>query len=473
MSGRRDRIALGALATLGALSIVGHGVLARSRGWSGAEDLRAFLVTLAVLFVLYGAALVVCARRSWSGHGPAVVILFVAAACRLALLPAGTDGWSSVASDLVQRDEEPVYSTYLLYDHDVWRYLWDGRVTLAGVDPYRFSPGWIENAADDGDPRFAWALDEPWATITTRIGYADYRTIYPPLAQLAFAASTAVVPGSVAAWKLLLLLADLATCVLLIDLGRRTLDRPAVAVIYAWNPLVTKELIGSGHVDALAILALVCVVWALERGRDGLALGALAAAVLVKLTPLLVAPVVLCHTAPRRWWLLPALGVAIWAPWLGSLPIVVDSLRAFARDWAFNAGPWTVALAASRALGVDGRGVADLLSLALGGAVIAWVSWRARDADTAGVATAMGWILGAWVLLSSTVMPWYLLWALPLLAFDRRGRIAWPIVTAASVLSYGVYVDGVERVAWLAVEYVVVIAAVGWAAISCRARAGP
>ncbi|MEO1086284.1 MAG: hypothetical protein AAFY88_18770, partial [Acidobacteriota bacterium] len=146
-----------------------------------------------------------------------------------------------------------------------------------------------------------------------------------------------------------------------------------------------------------------------------------------------------------------------------SLPTLVDSLRAFSRDWAFNAGFWNATLAASHRAGFEGRGVADAVSLGLTAAVIAYLAWRPLP-GVAGLATDVGWVLGLYVVLSPTVMPWYLLWALPLLAFGagRSGlswnALAWPAVTAASLVSYGVYFDGAERAAWLAWEHAMIAA---------------
>ncbi|MEO1370423.1 MAG: hypothetical protein AAFX50_24850, partial [Acidobacteriota bacterium] len=365
-----------------------------------------------------------------------------AALFRLALLPAGAvDGWSGVADDLKLRgDREPGYRTFLLYDNDVWRYLWDGQLLRTGTNTYLLSPNQIEELADDGDPRFAWLDGEPWGTIHHRIGYADLRTVYPPLAQAVFVAASAVVPGSTAVLKLILILADVATCWLLADLARRVLGRPELAVIYAWNPLAIKEIAGSAHVDALAVLALVLAVWLLERGRERASLLALAAAILVKLTPLLAAPLFLRRIPWRRWWVLPAAGAVAYLPLVTSLPTIVDSLRVFSRDWAFNAGFWNATLAASHAAGFEGRGAADAVSLALTAMAIAHLAWRPLP-GVAGLATDVGWVLGLYVVLSPTVMPWYLLWALPLLAFGagRTGRkwtaLAWPVVTAASLVS--------------------------------------
>ena len=59
---------------------------------------------------------------------------------------------------------------------DVNRYVWDGRVQAAGVNPYRYMPG---------DPALARLRDDQ---VYPRINRAEYApTIYPPAAQVIFA----------------------------------------------------------------------------------------------------------------------------------------------------------------------------------------------------------------------------------------------------------------------------------------------
>ena len=64
---------------------------------------------------------------------------------------------------------DPLLST------DIYRYIWDGRVQAAGINPYRYFP------AHDA---LAHLRD---ATIFPRINRADYAvTIYPPVAEFFF-----------------------------------------------------------------------------------------------------------------------------------------------------------------------------------------------------------------------------------------------------------------------------------------------
>jgi alpha-1,6-mannosyltransferase len=64
---------------------------------------------------------------------------------------------------------------------DMYRYVWDGRVQLAGINPYRYVP-----AAD----QLAFLRD---AAVYPNINRAEYaHTVYPPVAQAIFALPDAI-----------------------------------------------------------------------------------------------------------------------------------------------------------------------------------------------------------------------------------------------------------------------------------------
>ena len=77
---------------------------------------------------------------------------------------------------------------------DIFRYVWDGRVQLADINPYLYAPSApeVEHLRD---------------ALYHSINHAAIPTIYPPLAQLFFRA-ICVLSATPAAFKLALLLCD-------------------------------------------------------------------------------------------------------------------------------------------------------------------------------------------------------------------------------------------------------------------------
>ena len=182
---------------------------------------------------------------------------------------------------------------------DIYRYVWDGRVQAAGINPYRYIPA---------DPALAALRDN---AIYPHINRRDYaRTIYPPMGQIIFRAIAAVSPSVLAVKVTMVGFEGLAIACLLRLL--RIARLPAARVlIYAWNPLAVWAFAGNGHVDAAALglvaLALLCRV----AGRDGLAGAVLAGAVLVKLLPLAIVPALWRPWSHATRWRAPLAGLAV------------------------------------------------------------------------------------------------------------------------------------------------------------------
>src|SRR5262249_32396315 len=194
---------------------------------------------------------------------------------------------------------------------DVYRYIWDGRVNAAGINPYRYVPL---------DPQLETLRDDD---IFPNINRSDTAgTIYSPLAQTIFFGITRI-NESVTAMKAAMVGFEMVTFTLLLRLlageGRPT----SRVVVYAWHPLPLWEFAGSGHIDAALIALAMAAFWAARRDRQGLAGVFVAGATLTKLYPAVLLPVLY-----RRWsWPMPvAFAGAIVA---GYLPFIGVGWRVF------------------------------------------------------------------------------------------------------------------------------------------------
>jgi len=159
---------------------------------------------------------------------------------------------------------------------DAHRYLWEGRVQLAGHNPFALAP----------DSDILTSLrDESWAHINHR----DYPAIYPPLAQLEFWAAAALHP-SVYTLKVLHTIWDALGVVVLASILAAGGGVPARALIYGACPLVLTAFCVEGHVDSLMILLLLlCWRWD-QRGHRVAAGMALGASIAAKLFPVVFLP---------------------------------------------------------------------------------------------------------------------------------------------------------------------------------------
>jgi glycosyl transferase family 87 len=205
---------------------------------------------------------------------------------------------------------------------DLYRYIWDGRVQAAGIDPYSYAPGAAGVVALRND--FLWSAHGPghygWCIKNTKnttdpadslvagcakLNRPGVPTVYPPVAegyffavQLAAPADDSTTPIQAAAAGL----AMLTTVILLFGLRGLGKD-PRLAALWAWCPTVALEAGQNGHIDvvavALTLVALLLLARARTDGRTALGGVLLGLAIATKVTPVLVVPAVL-----RRGWLL-------------------------------------------------------------------------------------------------------------------------------------------------------------------------
>lgn len=181
---------------------------------------------------------------------------------------------------------------------DVYRYVWDGQVQAAGINPYRYVPA---------DPALATLRDPDVYPFINRADYA--RTIYLPAAQVVFALVGRVTAGVTGMKAAMVGFEVIAAICLLRLLGLAGLPRERI-LIYAWNPLPLWSFACDGHVDAVAVGLLGLALLARSRHRDGVAGALLAGAALVKMLPVVVAPAFLR-------------GGSFWKPALAGLALIV------------------------------------------------------------------------------------------------------------------------------------------------------
>ena len=312
---------------------------------------------------------------------------------------------------------------------DMYRYVWDGRVQAAGIDPYRYPPAAPE-LAGQRDPGFLWSPDGRWCTPEagcTHINRPTVPTIYPPVAEAYFTVVHWLSPpgGRTGPMQFAAALFALATTMLL--LFARGCD-PRAAALWGWCPTIAVEAANNAHVDVLAAFLTALAVLLIARGRSWAGGAVLGLAIATKVTPVLVAPAL----ARRR----PvAVGVAaLLAVILVYLqhvavvgPKVLGYLPGYLREEGYAGGRRFALLT----LIVPGAWAAPLAVLVLAGVAL-WVL-RTADPDRPSAVWEAGVIMvGAALLVSAPGYPWYATLLVVLVA--ASGRAEWLGVAAAGYL---------------------------------------
>jgi hypothetical protein len=300
-------------------------------------------------------------------------------------------------------------------EDDYQRYLFDAGAVVAGMNPYAIVPAEAMEA-DPASPLGQLAAEA--GDTLRRINHPEYSTIYPPVAQAAFALAHLIGPYQIWAWRLVCLAGEAATVALILHLLARLGRHPLWAALYWLNPLMLKELAGSAHMEAVLMPLVLGALAGLLAGRHVIAAFVLALAAGVKIWPALLLPLVLAPLwrDPRRL----ALALAAFAvpAALLALPMALTALGrdsgliAYASGWRTNSAILPLIEA------VTGAGPAARVLIA--GMLISFsaaTAWRARDTDQESQILAAAAICGALFLLSPAQFPWYAAWVVVFLPF--------------------------------------------------------
>ena len=171
---------------------------------------------------------------------------------------------------------------------DFYRFIWDGRMILEGINPYLFTVDWF---ISQGEFPVAEAQ-------TLREGMGDLNaghfTNYPPINQLFFSIAALIagksILGSIVVMRLLIIAADFGT----LHFGKKLLEKLNIPVYnifwYILNPFIIIELTGNLHFEGVMIFFLVWSLYLLYMGKWQFAALVLAVSISVKLIPLIFLP---------------------------------------------------------------------------------------------------------------------------------------------------------------------------------------
>jgi alpha-1,6-mannosyltransferase len=386
-----------AIGVLGIASLVLYRVGLRA---NGPQDISWFLKIVALQTPLYLGA-VWLSLRSKESRSLLIVGLAFATIFRLSILFA------------------PPYLS-----DDIYRYVWDGRVQAAGINPYRYIPA---------DQSLLPLRDEK---IFPKINRRDSApTIYPPVAEAVYFLTTRISESVTWMKATMIAFEAIAVWATLQLLGSFGLARQRV-LIYAWHPLAVWEFAGSGHLDAFAIAFIALALLARRKNVETAVGIMLACATLVKFFP-----AVLFATLYQRWrWKMPlAFALTIVMAYLPYLSVgpkrVLGYLPGYASERGMISGEQYFLLGVvRRLLNLQVPAVAYLIfCLLVLIAVAAGLVYQQTHNDVAYMRGGLI-IASVFMVLLSPDFAWYFAWLIPFLCFIPSVPVLY--LTLSSFLLY-------------------------------------
>ena len=211
---------------------------------------------------------------------------------------------------------------------DVYRYMWDGRVQDAGINPYMYTP--VDHVLD-----FLHTDILP-----KKLNYADMKTIYFPLSQWLFYTGYKISGENVWGYKLLLLFFEMLTFFAIFLLLKK-LDLPKKFILlYALCPLPIIHFAIDAHLDGFGLPILLFAIYFYIGNKKILAYIFLGLSLTIKPIGLLFIPIF--FLTEKRWSnkiksvVIPMLAFSI-----QFIPYIIhtnpfEAFIIYSKNWTFN-----------------------------------------------------------------------------------------------------------------------------------------
>ncbi len=346
---------------------------------------------------------------------------------------------------------------------DFYRFLFDGHLIGKGVNPYSYLPA-------EAMGKLGLDVSEFWNTLFLNMNSQAYYSIYTPLNQFVFWLASLTgenLLANIVSLRVLLLVFEglnfyfLYRIIVLLHLPINRLW------LYAFNPLVILEITGNLHFEGMLLTGLLAAIYFYIRVAAGMSAMGWAFAVAVKLNPLLLGPFIVRIWKGNLRFLTVAgmLILVLLLPlvWEGNHKNFWDSFRLYQSTFEFNASIYYLLRSIGQILlGYNPIGtLGPMLNLLAFLLIITFSIWS-KVKDNQDVISSMVWLYFIYLILQTTVHPWYILPALGLsILTANRLFLLW---SATIFLSYSAYADpNVTEIGWLiVVQYGVVFGYAVW-----------
>lgn len=365
---------------------------------------------------------------------------------------------------------------------DFYRFIWDGRLFLAGLNPYDYTVFEILTE------QYVSNFQEPIEIAQSQLLYqgmgelnASNFSNYPPVNQMLFTLSAWIggksITATVVVMRLLLILADIG----ILFVGKQILEKlnldPKTIFWYFLNPFIIIELTGNLHFEGAMLFFMLAGILLLLNKHYVVAGLFVGISISVKLIPLMLLPLFFRHFVPK--WRLDKGWIRLGEFYLASLVAVaatflpfisLDFLDNFSKSiglwfqsFEFNASIYYII----RWIGYETIGwniIADVgrvLPLIIIGVLVLLGLFR-KIKSTVDLFSGLLLAISFYFLLSTTVHPWYIATPLLFSLFTRyRFALVWSGMVFFSYHAYGA--EGFSENLWIVgLEYLVVLGVFVW-----------
>ncbi len=279
---------------------------------------------------------------------------------------------------------------------DYYRYLWDGKVLVNGINPFQYPP------SSEGLNHLHSDL------LPAKVTYPHIKTIYFPLSQSAFAFAYLIGGETVWGLKIVILISDIFLTIGLFFLLKRMKINFKYGLIYILSPLIFYQFFIDAHIDILGICFFLFSIYFMND-RKIISSIFLGASLMVKPTFIIALPILFFYEkggfSKINRLLIPLILLAFsFIPFSFSAN-PFDTLMNYSRHWSFNGAAFNLFTSFIE----DTFVVRIILLLIFGGLYIGIVRYSTN------VISALYYSMVFLLIFSPVVHPWYAAWLIVLL----------------------------------------------------------
>ncbi|MGB6268815.1 MAG: mannosyltransferase [Olleya sp.] len=359
---------------------------------------------------------------------------------------------------------------------DFYRFIWDGRIILQGINPYLYTP---ESFISVGQ----YPINQTQELVNGMQALnASHYSNYPPINQFIFVLanlfSTTSILNSVIGLRLIIIAADIGT----LYFGSKLLTKLGLAkhkiFWYVLNPFIIIELTGNLHFEGVMIFFLIFSIYLLQLGKWRWSAVVFALSISTKLVPLLFLPIFIkwfrsnhdnskinFKTLISYYLIIGVTTVLLFAPFF-SMQFISNyskTVGLWFGNFEFNGSIYYIL----RAIGYAFTGynqvaiIGKILPILI--FTIVWIlALTRKNQNLKTLLTSMLFAIMFYLLLSTTVHPWYLATLLILSVFTNyKFPIVWSFIIIISYLAY-TNTDNVENLWVIGLEYLIVFGVLFW-----------
>jgi len=341
---------------------------------------------------------------------------------------------------------------------DFYRFLWDGRLLVQGINPYDYMPSELIGSKD-------LLLDN---RVYEQLNSQNYYSVYPPINQFVFFLSTLLFPhnslGTVIMMKSVILLFEIGSAWFLLKLLTYFKLNKTLVFLYLLNPLVIIELTGNLHFEAGMIFFVLGALYFAVKNKVIISSFFISLAIATKLWPIVSIPFFLKRFGWNKLIFFIAFTstfILIWFfPFYNEtfIPHFLSSISLYFSHFEFNGSicyfiKWLGCQTNDQNLIETVGVILPLTSFSL----IMLMFLIDKGKNWLSIFQLLLFSLVIYFLFSTTVHPWYIT---PLLAFAIFSKFRFPFIWALFIpLTYITYVSisYKENMIFIFIEYLGVV----------------